>query len=55
MDKIKIKFPDGNEKEFEKGITPFQIAQSISERLANEALAAKVNGYVVDIHRPIQQ
>ena len=40
MDKIKIKFPDGKEKEFEKGITPYQIAQSISERLADEALAA---------------
>ncbi|MCW9098100.1 MAG: threonine--tRNA ligase [Ignavibacteriaceae bacterium] len=55
MDKIKIKFPDGKEKEFEKGITPFQIAQSISDRLANDALAAKVNGYVLDMHRPISR
>ena len=55
MDKIKIKFPDGQSKEFEKGITPFQIAQSISGRLADEALAAKVNGSVIDLHRPIDQ
>ncbi|MCU0332619.1 MAG: TGS domain-containing protein, partial [Ignavibacteriaceae bacterium] len=55
MNKIKIKFPDGQEKEFEKGVTPFQIAQSISERLADEVLAAKVNGSVIDMHRPIHQ
>jgi len=55
MDKIKIKFPDGKEKEFEKGITPFQVAKSISERLADEVLAAKVNGSVIDMQRPIHQ
>jgi len=55
MDKIKIKFPDGKDKEFEKGVTPFQIAQSISERLANDALAAKVNGYVLDMYKPINR
>ncbi len=55
MDKIKIKFPDGKEKEFEKGVTPFQVAQSISERLANDALAANVNGDVLDMRRPINQ
>ena len=55
MDKIKIKFPDGKEKEFEKGVTPFQVAQSISSGLANEALAAKVNGHVIEMHRPINR
>ena len=55
MDKIKIKFPDGKEREFEKGVTPFQVAQSISERLADEVLAAKVNGSVIDMQRPIYQ
>ena len=55
MEKIKIKFPDGKDKEFEKGVTPFQIAQSISERLANDALAAKVNGSVLDMQRPINK
>ncbi|MGB5531009.1 MAG: threonine--tRNA ligase, partial [Ignavibacteriaceae bacterium] len=55
MDKIKINFPDGNVREFEQGVTPFQVAQSISERLANDALAAKVNGYVLDMHRAINR
>jgi len=53
MDKIKIKFPDGKEKEFEKGVTPYQVAQSISERLANDALAAKLNDSVLEMQRPI--
>ncbi len=53
MDKINIKFPDGKNKEFDKGVTPFQIASSISEGLANEVLAAKVNGSVIDMQRPI--
>ena len=55
MEKIKIKFPDGKEKEFEKGVTAFQVAQSISNGLANEALAAKVNGRVIEMHRPINR
>ncbi len=55
MDKIKIKFPDGKEKEFDQGVTPFQVAQSISERLANDVLAANVNGEIFDLHRPLNQ
>ena len=38
MNKIKIKFPDGSEREFDSGVTPLQIAQSISRKLAEEAL-----------------
>lgn len=49
MEKIKIKFPDGSIKEFDKGITPLEIAKSISNRLAEEALVAKVNGKMKDI------
>jgi len=41
MNKIKIKFPDGNVREFDKGVTPFQVAQSISERLAEECSLQK--------------
>ena len=55
MNKIKIKFPDGNTREFEKGVTALQIAQSISERFAKETLAAKVNGSVVDLFRSINE
>ena len=50
---IKITFPDGSIREFEKGITPYQIAQSISPRLAADVLAASVNGEVFDLDRQI--
>ena len=52
---INIKFPDGSVKEFEKGVTPYQIAESISPRLAAEVLAAHVNGEKWDISRPINE
>lgn len=53
MSKINITFPDGSIKEFENGVTPFQIAQSISSRLADEILVADVNSKLVDINKPI--
>jgi threonyl-tRNA synthetase len=55
MDNIKITFPDGTVKEFAKGITGLQIAQSISSRLADEALAVEVNGNVKDLNLPINE
>ncbi len=54
-DKVKIKFPDGSEKEFDMGITPYQIAESISPRLAEEVLVAKVNSKMVDLNKPINE
>ncbi len=54
MSKIKITFPDGSVKEFDKGITPLAVAESISPRLAQEVLAATVNGAVTDVTRPIE-
>ncbi len=50
---IKITFPDGSVREFAKGTTSMQVAESISSRLAQEVLAAKVNGQVWDLTRPI--
>ena len=52
---IKITFPDGSVREFEKGTTSMQVAESISSRLAQDVLAAKVNGEVWDLTRPIPQ
>ncbi|MDR1091423.1 MAG: threonine--tRNA ligase [Prevotella sp.] len=52
---IKITFPDGSIREFEKGTTSMQIAESISSRLAQDVLAAKVNGQVRDLTRPIDE
>ena len=50
---INITFPDGSVKQFEAGVTPFQVAESISPRFAADVLAAKVNGEEWDISRPI--
>lgn len=50
MDKIKITFPDVSVKEFDKGITAFDVAKSISNRLAEDALVANVNGNVRDMN-----
>lgn len=51
---INITFPDGSVKQFEKGVTPFQVAEGISPRFAADVLAAKVNGEEWDISRPIE-
>ncbi len=53
MEKIKITFPDGTVKEFDKGVTSLEVANSISPRLAGEVLAATVNGEIWDLTRPI--
>lgn len=50
---IKITFPDNSVREYESGVTGFQIAESISPRLAQEVLAVSVNGQVTEINRPI--
>jgi threonyl-tRNA synthetase len=55
MNKINIKFPDGSSREFEKGVTAFEVAQSISDRLAKDTLAAKVNGSVIDLSTKINE
>ena len=52
---IKITFPDGSQREFEKGTTAYQVAESISPRLAADSLAAAVNGTTVDMTRPIEE
>jgi threonyl-tRNA synthetase len=51
---IKITFPDTSVREYEKGITGLEIAQSISRRLAQDALAVSVNGETWDLTRPIE-
>ncbi len=51
---IKITFPDNSVKEFESGITPLQIAESISPRLAQDVLAATINGQEWDLSRPVE-
>ena len=51
---IKITLPDGSEREYPKGSSSYDIALSISEGLARNVLAAKVNGKVQDANLPIE-
>ncbi len=51
---IQIKLPDGSSKEFPKGATALDVAKSISPRLADAALAAKSNGDLIDLTRPLE-
>jgi threonyl-tRNA synthetase len=53
MAMINIKFPDGAVRQFEAGITPMQVALSISEGLARNVLSAKVDGRTVETSTPI--
>lgn len=50
---IKVSFPDGSAREYESGVTPLQVAESISPRLAAEVLSATVNGVLQDLRFPI--
>jgi threonyl-tRNA synthetase len=52
---INITLPDGSERQYPKGITGLDIAQSISEGLARNVLAITVNGEIRDLHRPIHE
>ncbi|MEM6737531.1 MAG: threonine--tRNA ligase [Bacteroidota bacterium] len=53
-DRITITLPDGSRRNYKKGVTPLEVAQSISEGLARNVLAAKVNGEVRDSFRSIE-
>ncbi len=55
QDMIKITFPDNSVREYAAGTTSMQIAESISSRLAQDVLAASVNGETWDLTRPITQ
>ena len=50
---INITFPDGSVRQYEAGVTPLDIALSISEGLARNVLSAKVNDKVIELYRPI--
>ncbi len=55
MENIKITLPDGSVKEFPKGSTPFQVAESISGRLPSDAIVAEANGKTVDLYAPLNE
>src|ERR1051326_8532666 len=53
-DSIHVKLPDGSVKEVPKGTTALEIAKDISPLLADAALAAKTNGNLIDLTRPLE-
>lgn len=53
MQKIKLTFPDNSKKEFEKGTSALKIAETISPRLAQDALAVEINGAIRDLSTPL--
>lgn len=52
-DKITLTFPDGTQKEFDRGVTGFEVAESISQGLARNALSVTFNGEILDLDRPL--
>lgn len=52
---IEIQFPDQSVRAFKKGVTPLEIAQSISEGLARNILSVKVNGNILEARTPIME
>ena len=52
---INITLPDGSIKQMEKGCTPYEVAQAISEGLARNVLVAKVNDQMVELDKPINE
>lgn len=53
MAPISLTFPDGNSREFNAGVTPADVAASISNSLAKKAISASVNGQHWDLQWPI--
>ncbi len=52
---VKITFPDGSVREYEQGITGYQIAESISPALARNVVSCGINGVTTELNRPINK
>ncbi|MEE4253963.1 MAG: threonine--tRNA ligase [Desulfuromusa sp.] len=50
---LQIELPDGSIKEVESGSTPYDVAFSIGEGLARQSIAARFNGDLIDMGRPL--
>ncbi|WP_335946897.1 threonine--tRNA ligase [Salipiger bermudensis] len=55
MAQISLTFPDGNKREYEQGVTPAAVAESISKSLSKKAISAMVDGQHWDLQWPIEQ
>src|SRR5438270_12772988 len=54
-DNSHVKLPDGSVKDVPQGTTALDVAKSISPRLADAAIAAKTNGNLIDLTRPLEK
>jgi threonyl-tRNA synthetase len=54
MTQIRIELPDGSHREVPPGSTPLDIARTIGEGLASQAIAARIDGRLVDLNTPLQ-
>ena len=52
---IEICFPDKSKRPFKKGVTPLEIAQSISEGLARNVLSSSFNGNIIEVSTPLKE
>ena len=55
MSNIEITLPDGSKQSVAAGTPPIDVAKSISPRLADAAIVARVNGELYDLTRPLEQ
>jgi len=55
LEQVEIKFPDGSKKLYHRGITPQDILEELGQKLKKVAVAAKVNGSIVDLTQPIDE
>ena len=55
MEQIRIVLPDGSAKTFPRGTSPLEVARSLGQRIARDALAAKVDDRLVDLSTPLQR
>src|SRR5262245_66651608 len=54
MSSITVTLPDGSTQQVAAGTTPLEMAKSISSRLADDAVVARVNGDLYDLTRPLE-
>jgi threonyl-tRNA synthetase len=52
-DQVTVSLPDGSTRDYPAGVTPAEVAASIGRRLADAAVAARVDGTLVDLDRPL--
>ena len=50
---IEITFPDGSKKEYPEGVTPYEVARSISEGLARNVISASADGKTIEVTTPL--